>query len=356
MLKASVPARNLTRPVNVGGVQIGGGAPVVVQSMTCTPTTDADATLAQINALVKAGCDIVRVSVPTAEAVEPFGRICSLSPVPIVADIHFDYRLAIAAVEHGASKLRINPGNIGSWDRVDAVIDAAGQAGAAIRIGVNAGSLDKDIASREDLTQVDKLVASSMQFVDHFETRGFTDIVLSAKAHSVSTTLETCRRLSSELPQIPLHLGVTEAGGIQQGTIKSSIALGALLAEGIGDTMRVSLTADPVEEVPVAWGILSALELRRRGPEIVSCPTCARCQVDLIEIADEVTRRLASCTKPITVAVMGCVVNGPGEASDADVGVACGRGSALLFRHGEVVRKVDESQIVDALIEEAEAL
>lgn len=356
MLKASVPARNLTRPVNVGGVQIGGGAPVVVQSMTCTPTTDADATLAQINALVKAGCDIVRVSVPTAEAVEPFGRICSLSPVPIVADIHFDYRLAIAAVEHGASKLRINPGNIGSWDRVDAVIDAAGQAGAAIRIGVNAGSLDKDIASREDLTQVDKLVASSMQFVDHFETRGFTDIVLSAKAHRVSTTLETYRRLSSELPQIPLHLGVTEAGGIQQGTIKSSIALGALLAEGIGDTMRVSLTADPVEEVPVAWGILSALELRRRGPEIVSCPTCARCQVDLIEIADEVTRRLASCTKPITVAVMGCVVNGPGEASDADVGVACGRGSALLFRHGEVVRKVDESQIVDALIEEAEAL
>ena len=221
---------------------------------------------------------------------------------------------------------------------------------------MNAGSLDKDIASREDLTQVDKLVASSMQFVDHFETRGFTDIVLSAKAHSVSTTLETYRRLSSELPQIPLHLGVTEAGGIQQGTIKSSIALGALLAEGIGDTMRVSLTADPVEEVPVAWGILSALELRRRGPEIVSCPTCARCQVDLIEIADEVTRRLASCTKPITVAVMGCVVNGPGEASDADVGVACGRGSALLFRHGEAVRKVDESQIVDALIEEAEAL
>lgn len=356
MSKASVPARNLTRPVNVGGVQIGGGAPVVVQSMTCTPTTDADVTLAQINTLVQAGCDIVRVSVPTAEAVEPFGRICSLSPVPIVADIHFDYRLAIAAVEHGASKLRINPGNIGSWDRVDAVIDAAGQAGAAIRIGVNAGSLDKDIASREDLSQVDKLVASSMQFVEHFETRGFTDIVLSAKAHGVSTTLETYRRLSSELPQIPLHLGVTEAGGIQQGTIKSSIALGALLAEGIGDTMRVSLTADPVEEVPVAWGILSALELRRRGPEIVSCPTCARCQVDLIEIADEVTRRLASCTKPITVAVMGCVVNGPGEASDADVGVACGRGSALLFRHGEVVRKVDESQIVDALIEEVEAL
>lgn len=356
MTSISVPARSLTRPVNVGGVQIGGGAPVVVQSMTCTPTVDAEATIAQVRDLAQAGCDIVRVSVPTHDAVEPFGRICAESPVPIVADIHFDHRLAIAAVERGAAKLRINPGNIGSWDRVDAVIDAAGQAGAAIRIGVNAGSLDKSVAAREDLTQVDKLVASSMEFVEHFESRGFTDIVLSAKAHSVTTTLETYRRLSSELPHVPLHLGVTEAGGVQQGTIKSSVALGSLLAEGIGDTMRVSLTADPIEEVPVAWGILSALELRRRGPEIVSCPTCARCQVNLIDIADEVTRRLSSCTKPVTVAVMGCVVNGPGEASDADVGVACGRGSALLFRHGEVVRKIDESQIVEALLEEVDAL
>lgn len=356
MTSISVPARSLTRPVNVGGVQIGGGAPVVVQSMTCTPTVDAEATIAQVRDLAQVGCDIVRVSVPTHDAVEPFGRICAESPVPIVADIHFDHRLAIAAVERGAAKLRINPGNIGSWDRVDAVIDAAGQAGAAIRIGVNAGSLDKSVAAREDLTQVDKLVASSMEFVEHFESRGFTDIVLSAKAHSVTTTLETYRRLSSELPHVPLHLGVTEAGGVQQGTIKSSVALGSLLAEGIGDTMRVSLTADPIEEVPVAWGILSALELRRRGPEIVSCPTCARCQVNLIDIADEVTRRLSSCTKPVTVAVMGCVVNGPGEASDADVGVACGRGSALLFRHGEVVRKIDESQIVEALLEEVDAL
>ena len=356
MTNSTAAARNRTRPVNVGGVQIGGGAPVVVQSMTCTSTNDAEATIAQIRELVHAGCDLVRVSVPTADAIEPFGRICAESPVPIVADIHFDYRLAIAAVEHGAAKLRINPGNIGSWKRVDAVIDAAGEADAAIRIGVNAGSLDKDIAARGDLSQVDKLVASSMQFVEHFEDRGFTNIVLSAKAHSVLTTLETYRRLSRELPQIPLHLGVTEAGGVQQGTIKSSIALGALLSEGIGDTMRVSLTADPVEEVPVAWGILSALELRRRGPEIVSCPTCARCQVNLIEIADEVSRRLSSYTKPVTVAVMGCVVNGPGEASDADVGVACGRGSALLFRHGEVVRKIDESQIVDSLMDEVDAL
>ena len=349
-------ARELTRPAHVGSVIIGGGAPVAVQSMTCTPTVDAARTIEQVRALADAGCDLVRVSVPNADAVASFGEVCAESPVPIVADIHFDYRLAIAAVEAGASKLRINPGNIGSWDRVDAVIDAAGECGAAIRIGVNAGSLDPAIAQREDLSQVDKLVASSMQFVEHFEARGFTNIVLSAKAHSVATTMETNRRLSAELPQVPLHLGVTEAGGIQQGTIKSAIALGSLLAEGIGDTMRVSLTADPLEEVPVAWGILSALELRRRGPEIVSCPTCARCQVDLIGIAYEVTRRLASCTKPVSVAVMGCVVNGPGEASDADVGVACGRGSALLFRHGEVIRKVAEDEIADALLDEIDRL
>ena len=348
--------RELTRPVMVGDVQIGGGAPVVVQSMTCTPTTDADATLAQVRALVDAGCDVVRVSVPTKDALEPFARICCESPVPIVADIHFDYRLAIGAVKAGAAKLRINPGNIGDWDRVDAVIDAAGEAGAAIRIGVNAGSLDEVIAAREDLTQPEKLVASSLQFVEHFERRGFDRIVLSAKAHSVKTTIDTYRALSRELPQVPLHLGVTEAGTLQQGTIKSSVALGVLLAEGIGDTMRVSLTADPVEEPPVAWGILASLGLRRRGPELVSCPTCGRTQVDLIGLAEEVSERLKTCDKPISVAVMGCVVNGPGEASDADVGVACGRGVGMVFRHGEVIRKVSEAEIVDALMEEIDRL
>lgn len=349
-------ARERTRAMRVGSIRIGGGAPVAVQSMTCTPTEDAVATLAQVRALADAGCDLVRVSVPTKAALEPFARVCEASPVPIVADIHFDYRLAIGAARAGAAKLRINPGNIGSWERVDAVIDAAGEAGAAIRIGVNAGSLQKDIVERTDLTQAEKLTASALAFVEHFEERGFTDIVLSAKAHSVPTTLETYRRLSAELPQIPLHLGVTEAGGVRQGTIKSSIALGALLAEGIGDTLRVSLTADPLEEVPVAWGILAATGVRRRGPEMVSCPTCARCQVDMIPIAEEVERRLASCSKPISVAVMGCAVNGPGEASDADVGVACGRGQALLFRHGEVVRKVPEAEIIDALMEEIERL
>ena len=340
----------------MGSLLIGGGAPVVVQSMTCTPTVDADATLAQVRALADAGCDAVRVSVPTKDALEPFARICAESPVPIIADIHFDYRLAIGAVQAGAAKLRINPGNIGSWDKVDAVVDAAGERGAAIRIGVNAGSLQKDIAERQDLTQPEKLCASALAFVEHVEERGFTNLVVSAKAHSVRTTIDTYRLLSREMPQIPLHLGVTEAGGVRQGTIKSSIALGALLAEGIGDTLRVSLTADPVEEVPVAWGILSALGLRRRGPEMVSCPTCARCKVNMIPIAEEVERRLQHCSKPVSVAVMGCAVNGPGEASDADVGVACGKGSALLFRHGQVVRKIAERDIVDELLHEVEAL
>ena len=349
-------ARELTRRVMVGDVPIGGGAPVVVQSMTCTPTTDADATLAQVRALAEAGCDLVRVTVPSKEALEPFARVCDESPVPIVADIHFDYRLAIGAVRAGAAKLRINPGNIGDWGRVDAVIDAAGEAGAAIRIGVNAGSLDKAIAERDDLSQPEKLVASSLQFVEHFEKRGFTDIVLSAKAHSVPTTLDTYRALSREIPHVPLHLGVTEAGTVQQGTIKSAVGLGILLSEGIGDTMRVSLTADPVEEPPVCWGILQALGLRHRGPELVSCPTCGRTQVDLIGLAEEVGERLKGCSKPISVAVMGCVVNGPGEASDADVGVACGRGVGMVFRHGEVIRKVPEDQIVDALMEEIDRL
>lgn len=349
-------ARERTRRVMVGSVLLGGGSPVVVQSMTCTPTVDADATLAQVNALVDAGCDLVRVTVPSREALGPFERICRESPVPIVADIHFDYRLAIGAVRAGAAKLRINPGNIGDWERVDAVIDAAGEAGAAIRIGVNAGSLDKRIAERDGLTQPEKLVASSLEFVEHFEKRGFDDIVLSAKAHSVPTTIETYRALSRELPHVPLHLGVTEAGTVQQGTIKSAVGLGVLLAEGIGDTMRVSLTADPVEEPPVCWGILQSLGLRRRGPELVSCPTCGRTQVDLIGLAEEVGERLKGCSKPISVAVMGCVVNGPGEASDADVGVACGRGVGMVFRRGEVIRKVPEDQIVDALMEEIDRL
>lgn len=341
-----------TRRVMVGKVPVGGGAPVSVQSMCNAKTSDAEATLAQIRRFADAGCEIVRVTLPTADAVDSFRRICAESPLPVVADIHFDYKLAIAAIESGAAAVRINPGNIGSFDRVDAVIDAAAQAGCAIRIGVNAGSLAKEYDEREDLTLADKLVASAESFVAHFEGRGFTNFVLSAKVHGVQDTIEVNRRLSQALPQVPLHIGVTEAGTTRQGTVKSAIALDALLSEGIGDTMRVSLTADPVEEVRVAWDILSSLGIRRLHPEMVSCPTCGRTQVDLIGIAEEVERRLEQIAAPITVAVMGCVVNGPGEARGADIGVACGRGSAVVFAGGEILRKVSEDEIVDVLFDE----
>ncbi|QWT17029.1 flavodoxin-dependent (E)-4-hydroxy-3-methylbut-2-enyl-diphosphate synthase [Collinsella sp. zg1085] len=356
MTTASHIPRIHTRAVPVGSITIGGGAPVAVQSMTTTDTANLVETLKQVRALAHAGCDVVRVSVPHKKCLAAFRELCQVSPVPIIADIHFDYRLAVSAAQAGAAKLRINPGNIGSWDKVDAVIDAAGEAGCAIRIGVNAGSLPQSIAERQDISQSEKLTLSALSCVEHFEQRGFQSIVLSAKAHSVLTTLDTYRRLSQELPEIPLHLGVTEAGGIRSGTIKSSIALGALLAEGIGDTLRVSLTADPLEEVPVAWGILAAVGVRRRGPEMISCPTCARCQVDMIPIAQEVERRLEQSNKPLSVAVMGCAVNGPGEASEADVGIACGSGQALLFRSGKVIAKVSEDNLVERLMAEIEQM
>ena len=345
-------ARELTRKVNVGGVEVGGDAPVSVQSMCTTHTADADATLGQIERLAAAGCEIIRVTVPHESDFDAFERICAESPLPVVADIHFDHMLAIGAAKRGAAALRINPGNIGSWERVDAVIDAAGECGVPIRIGVNAGSLDPAIAEREGMTLPEKLVASSVSFVEHFEDRGFTDIVLSAKAHGVPTTIETYRALSRELPLVPLHVGVTEAGTLRQGTVKNASAVGILLSEGIGSTMRFSLTADPVEEVLVAWDLLSALGMRRLRPELVSCPTCGRTQVNLIDIATEVERRLSEVRAPISVAVMGCIVNGPGEAKDADIGVACGRGKGVIFARGERIRTVDEADIVDELMAE----
>lgn len=348
-------ARDLTRPVFVGPVQVGGGAPVSVQSMCTTKTDDPTSTLAQIQELADAGCEIVRLAIPDAGALDGFEATCAESPLPVVADIHFDHRLAIEASRRGAAALRVNPGNIGSWDRVDAVIDAAGEADIPIRIGVNAGSLDQKIAEREDLTLPQKLVASAVSFVEHFHERGFYDIVLSAKAHDVPTTLTTYRELSRELPDVPLHVGVTEAGTLRQGTVKNSVGVGILLEEGIGDTMRLSLTADPVEEVLVAWDLLSALGMRRLRPELVSCPTCGRTQVDMIPIAEEVERRLEHVRAPISVAVMGCVVNGPGEAKDADIGIACGRGKALLFANGRPLRQVAEEDIVDELFAEIEA-
>ncbi|WP_455136258.1 flavodoxin-dependent (E)-4-hydroxy-3-methylbut-2-enyl-diphosphate synthase [Thermophilibacter sp.] len=344
--------RELTHQVHVGSVAVGGGAAVSVQSMCTTPTSDAAATLAQIERLAEAGCEIVRVAVPDAGALDGFGEVCARSPLPVVADIHFDHRLAIGACRRGAAALRVNPGNIGDWARVDAVIDEAGAAGIPIRIGVNAGSLDRAFAEREDLTQVEKLVGSATSFVEHFRSRGFDDVVLSAKAHGVPTTIEVNRALSRELPDVPLHIGVTEAGGARQGTVKNAVAVGCLLMEGIGDTMRLSLTADPVEEVNVAWDLLSAVGLRRLRPELVSCPTCGRCQWDLMGVAAEVERRLAGVRAPISVAVMGCVVNGPGEAADADIGLAGGRGRAVLFAGGERLRTVDEADAVDELMAE----
>jgi (E)-4-hydroxy-3-methylbut-2-enyl-diphosphate synthase len=345
-----IPTRRVTRSVMIGSVPIGGGAPVAVQSMTNTDTRDAEATLAQIARLFDAGCEIVRVAIPHADALDGFAAVCAASPLPVVADVHFDHRLAIEAARRGAAKLRINPGNIGSLDRFDAVLEAAGEASIPVRIGVNAGSLASEYEEK-DWSLADKLVASAAAFCLHAEERDFRDIVVSAKASSVTTTIEAYRMLAESVPY-PLHLGVTEAGTQRSGTVKSAAGLGILLSEGIGDTMRVSLTADPVEEVRVCWDLLAALDLRRRGPEVVSCPTCGRCEVDLIPIAEEVERRLADSRVPLKVAVMGCVVNGPGEARDADIGVAAGRGVGLIFARGEVVRKVDEAQIVDALMQE----
>lgn len=344
--------RTLTRRVHVGPVAVGGGAPVAVQSMTCTPTQDPAATLAQVAALAEEGCEIVRVAVPSADALDGFGEVCAESPLPVVADIHFDHRLALGACARGASALRINPGNIGSWAKVDAVIDAAGEAGIPIRIGVNAGSLDPAVDAREDLTQPEKLVESALSFVRHFEGRGFSDIVLSAKTHSVPSTIRTNRELSARIPTVPLHLGVTEAGGLGPATVKNSVALGVLLSEGIGDTVRVSITAPPEEEVRVAWNILQSVGLRRRGPEIVSCPTCGRCRIDLMGLASQVEERLRGVEAPITVAVMGCVVNGPGEARAADIGIAGGDGQGLLIAGGESLGSVPEGRLLDALMEE----
>ncbi len=337
----------------VGGVPLGGGAPIVVQSMTNTDTRDAGATLAQIARLADAGCELVRVAIPHADALSGFRQVVAGSRLPVIADIHFDHRLAIEAVWAGAAKVRINPGNIGGWDRVLAVVEEAGISGIPVRVGVNAGSLDPEVdEAYPHASLAEKLVASAVGYAERIAAdTGFEDLVLSVKASSVPATVEAYRRLADLVPY-PLHLGVTEAGTLRSGTVKSAAGLGILLAEGIGDTLRVSLTADPVDEVAVAWDLLAALDIRRRGPELISCPTCGRCDVDLIPLAEEVQRRLAEVRAPVKVAVMGCVVNGPGEARDADIGVAAGKGVGLIFVRGKPVRKVPEAEIVDALMEE----
>ncbi|MBQ9000917.1 MAG: flavodoxin-dependent (E)-4-hydroxy-3-methylbut-2-enyl-diphosphate synthase [Eggerthellaceae bacterium] len=345
-----------TRRVKVGNVELGSGAPVAVQSMLNAQADDVDANLRQIETLAEAGCEVVRMAIPRRECLDAFEGVCAASPLPVVADIHFDPVIAIEAARRGAAKLRINPGNIGGLEATVPVLDAAREAGIPIRIGVNAGSLDSALAARDDLTLPEKLSASAAEYARFCEENGFTDLVVSAKAHDVMTTVHTYRLLAREIPRIPLHIGVTEAGTQFQGIIKSASGLGILLEEGIGDTLRISLTDDPVNEIRACWTLLAALDLRRRGPEIISCPTCGRCQVNLIELAGQVENRLRSVNAPVKVAVMGCVVNGPGEARDADIGVACGDGSGAVFVKGKVVRKVPEGEIVDALMEEIDKL
>lgn len=347
--------RKKTRQIHIGPVAIGGGAPISVQSMTNTKTTDTAATVAQIKALQAAGCDLVRLAVPDMAAAQNLGNIIQQVTVPLIADIHFDYRLAIEAIHQGIAALRLNPGNIGGEDKVQAVVREAKAAYIPIRIGVNAGSLDKKILAQYGGVTAEALVASAMEHVHILEKQDFYDMKISLKAHDVPLTL-AAYRLMSETCDYPLHLGITEAGTVNTGIIKSAVGIGALLAEGIGDTLRVSLTGDPVVEVRVANEILKSLGLKEYGPTLVACPTCGRTSIDLPAIAAQVEKRLAGISEPIEVAVMGCVVNGPGEARGADVGIAGGKGEGLVFRKGEIVRKVPESELVTELFKEIDAI
>lgn len=345
----------MTRQVHVGPVAIGGGAPVSIQSMCNTPTENADATVAQILRLEQAGCDIVRVAVPTREAAMAIPAIKSRIHIPLVADIHFDYKLALLCINGGVDKIRINPGNIGSPDRVRAVADGCRERGIPIRVGVNGGSLEKDILRKYGGVTAEALAESALGHVRLLEDCGFRDVCISVKCSHVPVNM-AAYRLLHERTDYPLHLGVTEAGTPDMGVLKSAIGIGGLLCQGIGDTLRVSLTADPVEEVLAAKRILQAIGLRRSGPDLIACPTCGRTKYDMLSIAREVERRLEGCTKPITVAVMGCVVNGPGEASAADVGIAGGDGEGLLFAKGKILRKLPQDKLVDALMEEIDKL
>ncbi len=341
----------ITRQVDVGGVKVGGGAPVSVQSMTNTFTHDVTATVLQIKKLEEAGCEIVRVAVPDRESARAIREIKDQAGIPIIADVHFDHLLALEAINAGAAGLRINPGNIGSRRKVAQVADAAKDAGIPIRVGVNAGSLEKDLLKKYGAPTAQAMVESALGQLQHLESLGFEDIKVSLKASDVLKTVEAYTAFS-RVSDYPLHVGVTEVGPLYAGTVKSSLGIGMLLARGIGDTIRVSLTGDPVPEVKVAWEILKALKLRERGPDIIACPTCGRCQVDVAHMVREVETRLTSMTTPIKIAVMGCAVNGPGEAKEADLGVAGGRGKGILFKKGKVMAKLDEDQLVDVLLKE----
>ncbi len=347
--------RRRSRRVRIGDVAIGGGEPIAVQSMAKVATTDVAAVLRQCEAVARAGGDLFRVAVPDEASAKALREIVKRAPLPIIADIHFDYRLALAAIEAGAHKLRINPGNIGSADRVRQIAAAAAQRGIPIRVGVNAGSLPKDILLRHGGPTPQALVEAAERQCRILEETGFSDIVVSLKSSSPRDTLEA-NSIFAERFDYPLHVGVTEAGFGLQGVVASACGLSILLAAGLGDTVRVSLTEPPEQEVRVAREVLRSLGLRRYGIRLLSCPTCARCEVDVQRVAREVWERIKDVDADVTVAVMGCVVNGPGEASHADVGVACGRGQALIFRKGKAIRKVPKSEIVDALVEELNAL
>ena len=345
----------MTRQILVGNVPIGGGAPVSIQSMLNTKTTDVEGSLSQIKKLAAAGCQIVRLAVPNREAARGFAEICRESPLPLVADIHFDYQLAILAAQGGASKIRINPGNIGGADRVRAVVEVCKDRHIPIRIGVNGGSLDKALLEKYGHPTPEALVESAFQHLELLEKEGFYDTCVSMKSSTVPNMVAAARLFRSKC-DYPLHIGVTETGPVRQGLIKSAMGIGALLLDGIGDTLRVSLTDDPVEEVYAAKDILKAAGLRKEGVDIISCPTCGRTRIDLIGLVNQVDQALKNCRKPITVAVMGCIVNGPGEAREADIGIAGGDGWGMIFEKGEQVAKLPYEQLLPALLERIEKL
>ena len=345
----------MTRQIVVGGIPIGGGAPVVIQSMLNTKTTDVEGSLGQLRALAAAGCQIARLAVPNMEAARGFAQIVMESPLPLVADIHFDYKLAIAAAEAGAAKIRINPGNIGGEDRVRAVVEVCKQKHIPIRIGVNGGSLDKRLLEKYGHPTAEALVESAFEHLELLEKQGFYDTCVSMKSSRVPTMVEAARLFRSRC-DYPLHIGVTETGPVRQGLIKSAMGIGALLLDGIGDTIRVSLTDDPVEEVFAAKDILKAAGLRQEGVNIISCPTCGRTRIDLIGLVNQVDQALKDCSKPITVAVMGCVVNGPGEAREADIGIAGGDGWGMIFEKGEQVEKLPYDELLPALLRRIEKM
>lgn len=347
--------KKLTRQIHIGTIAIGGDAPCSVQSMCSTDTRDVAATLVQIRGLAEVGCEIVRCAVPDMDAAVALGQIKHQSPIPVIADIHFDYKLALRVLEGGIDGLRLNPGNIGEKWKVAEVVRAAAERKVPIRIGVNAGSLEKELLERYGHPTAEAMAESAMGHIRILEELNYQEIKVSLKASDVMKTV-AAYRLLSERVDYPLHIGITEAGTIFSGTIKSSVGLGILLADGIGDTMRVSLTGDVLDEVRVGYEILKSLGLRQRGVNFVSCPTCGRCQINLVKVAEEVEHRLRGVDKRITVAVMGCAVNGPGEAREADVGIAGGKGEGLLFRHGEIIRKVPEDKLADALLEEIDKL